>query len=110
MVPSARIGGPCGAITVAAGAVPLATSKPALPSPTAAASAVARGGPGRVNRRMETNVPDVYAAGDCVETWHRLLQRRYLPLGTTAHKQGRVAGANAVGVPAEFDGSLGTRW
>lgn len=29
----------------------------------------------RVNRRMETNVSDVYAAGDCVETWHRLLRR-----------------------------------
>ena len=38
---------------------------------------------------METDVPDIYAAGDCVETWHRLLnQPTYLPLGTTAHKQG----------------------
>jgi NADPH-dependent 2,4-dienoyl-CoA reductase/sulfur reductase-like enzyme len=46
-----------------------------------------------VNRRMETNLSDVYAAGDCVETWHRLLNRyTYMPLGTTSHKQGRIAG------------------
>ena len=42
----------------------------------------------RVNRSMETSVPDIYAAGDCVETWHRLLNRTtYMPLGTTSHKQ-----------------------
>ena len=33
----------------------------------------------------------------------------YLPLGTTAHKQGRVAGENAAGGRAEFAGSLGTQ-
>ena len=67
----------------------------------------------RVNRRMETGIDGVYAAGDCVETYHRLLGRNdYLPLGTTAHKQGRVAGQNAVGGGAnhkEFAGSLGTQ-
>ncbi len=46
----------------------------------------------KVTRRMETSVPFVYAAGDCVETWHRVLDApSWLPLGTTAHKQGRVA-------------------
>ena len=69
----------------------------------------------RVNRRMETGVPGVYAAGDCAETYHRLLGRNdYLPLGTTAHKQGRVAGenavvGNAVGGRRGFAGSLGTQ-
>lgn len=63
-----------------------------------------------VNRRMEAGLPGVYAAGDCVETWHRLLNRyAYLPLGTTAHKQGRVAGENAVGGDREYEGSLGTQ-
>lgn len=63
-----------------------------------------------VTRTMATNVPDMYAAGDCVETWHRLLKRTaYLPLGTTAHKQGRVAGENASGGNVEFAGSLGTQ-
>jgi NADPH-dependent 2,4-dienoyl-CoA reductase/sulfur reductase-like enzyme len=64
----------------------------------------------RVNRAMETNLPDVYAAGDCVETHHRLTDApMFLPLGTTAHKQGRVAGENAVGGHARFEGSLGTQ-
>jgi NADPH-dependent 2,4-dienoyl-CoA reductase/sulfur reductase-like enzyme len=59
---------------------------------------------------MRTNLPDVLAAGDCVETYHRLLNRpAYLPLGTTAHKQGRVAGETAVGGGREFAGSLGTQ-
>jgi NADPH-dependent 2,4-dienoyl-CoA reductase/sulfur reductase-like enzyme len=53
---------------------------------------------------------DIYAAGDCAETWHRLLNRyTYLPLGTTSHKQGRVAGENAVGGTREFRGSVGTQ-
>ena len=64
----------------------------------------------RVNRRMETNLPHIYAAGGCVVTHHRLLESdTYLPLGTTAHKQGRVAGENAVGGAREFHGSLGTQ-
>ncbi len=64
----------------------------------------------KVNRRMETNLPDVYAAGDCVETWHNLLNDyTYIPLGTTAHKQGRIAGENAAGGNREFAGSLGTQ-
>jgi NADPH-dependent 2,4-dienoyl-CoA reductase/sulfur reductase-like enzyme len=64
----------------------------------------------RVDRLMRTNVRDVFAAGDCVETWHRVLQRAtYLPLGTTAHKQGRVAGETAVGGHREFQGSVGTQ-
>ncbi len=63
-----------------------------------------------VDRTMATALPDIYAAGDCVETYHRLLGApTYLPLGTTAHKQGRVAGENAVGGHAEFAGSLGTQ-
>lgn len=64
----------------------------------------------KVNRRMETNIPDIYAAGDCVETWHRITgTNMYLPLGTTAHKQGRIAGENAIGGEREFEGSLGTQ-
>lgn len=64
----------------------------------------------QVNRRMETGLPDIYAAGDCVETWHALLeQATYLPLGTTAHKQGRIAGENASGGNRQFTGSLGTQ-
>ncbi len=64
----------------------------------------------KVNRRMETNVPNILAAGDCVETWHRISQANsYLPLGTTSHKQGRIAGENAIGGNRLFEGSLGTQ-
>jgi NADPH-dependent 2,4-dienoyl-CoA reductase/sulfur reductase-like enzyme len=62
-----------------------------------------------VDERMRTNLPDVFAAGDCVVTHHRLLGPTYLPLGTTAHKQGRVAGENALGGNRQFAGSLGTQ-
>jgi NADPH-dependent 2,4-dienoyl-CoA reductase/sulfur reductase-like enzyme len=62
-----------------------------------------------VDRQMRTSLPDVFAAGDCVITHHRLLGETYLPLGTTAHKQGRVAGENALGGHREFAGSLGTQ-
>ncbi|MHB8219525.1 MAG: FAD-dependent oxidoreductase [Acidimicrobiales bacterium] len=62
-----------------------------------------------VDPDMATGVPGVYAAGDCAITHHRLLGSTYLPLGTTAHKQGRVAGENAVGGRRSFAGSLGTQ-
>jgi NADPH-dependent 2,4-dienoyl-CoA reductase/sulfur reductase-like enzyme len=62
-----------------------------------------------VDPEMRTGLPDVFAAGDCVITHHRLLGETYLPLGTTAHKQGRVAGENALGGNRRFAGSLGTQ-
>ncbi|MCK8604269.1 FAD-dependent oxidoreductase [Desulfoferrobacter suflitae] len=64
----------------------------------------------KVDRFMRTNTNDIFAAGDCVETWHRVMDRyAYLPLGTTAHKQGRIAGENAAGGRRKFQGSLGTQ-
>jgi NADPH-dependent 2,4-dienoyl-CoA reductase/sulfur reductase-like enzyme len=62
-----------------------------------------------VDEGMRTGLLDVFAAGDCVITHHRLLGVTYLPLGTTAHKQGRVAGENALGGNRQFAGSLGTQ-
>lgn len=67
------------------------------------------GGAVVVDEAMRTGIPHVYAAGDGVVTHHRLLGTTYLPLGTTAHKQGRVAGENAVGGSARFAGSVGTQ-
>jgi len=59
--------------------------------------------------RMRTNRPDVFAAGDCAEAYHRITGRgTYIPLGTTANKQGRVAGTNVGGGQAEFKGIVGT--
>jgi NADPH-dependent 2,4-dienoyl-CoA reductase/sulfur reductase-like enzyme len=94
----------CDMVLVAVGVQPSVELGVQIGIPTGAKGAL------RVNRRMESGVPDVYLAGDCGETWHRLLQRNsYLPLGTTAHKQGRVAGENAIGGNREFAGSLGTQ-
>lgn len=62
-----------------------------------------------VDEQMRTGIPHVFAAGDGVVTHHRLLGVTYLPLGTTAHKQGRIAGENALGGRAGFAGSVGTQ-
>jgi NADPH-dependent 2,4-dienoyl-CoA reductase/sulfur reductase-like enzyme len=70
---------------------------------------IGRSGAIAVNQRMETNIPGVFAAGDCAEAFHLVLGRPvYIPLGTTANKQGKVAGENAVGGNAIFKGIVGT--
>jgi NADPH-dependent 2,4-dienoyl-CoA reductase/sulfur reductase-like enzyme len=62
-----------------------------------------------VDDRMQTSVEGVYAAGDCAEAYHLLLRRGvFVPRGTTANKQGRIAGANAVGADERFRGVMGT--
>ena len=62
-----------------------------------------------VNEYMETSAAGVFAAGDCAESFHRVSERpTYVPLGTTANKQGRVAGHNAGGIRARFHGIVGT--
>lgn len=63
----------------------------------------------RVNRRQQTSVDGVYAAGDCAESFHRVSQRQvHVALGTVANKQGRVAGINLGGGYATFPGVVGT--
>lgn len=62
-----------------------------------------------VNEKMETSAEGVYAAGDCAETTHLLTGGRvWVPLGSTANKQGRVVGINVCGGNATFPGVLGT--
>jgi len=61
----------------------------------------------KTSPRMETNVKDVYAAGDCAETIHLVTQRPVVPaLGTVAVKQGKVAGISAAGGYAIYPGTL----
>ena len=63
----------------------------------------------RVDDRMQTSLSGVYAAGDCAEALHLVTGRPvYVPLGTTANKMGRVAGANAAGRRERFGGIVGT--
>jgi NADPH-dependent 2,4-dienoyl-CoA reductase/sulfur reductase-like enzyme len=62
-----------------------------------------------VDNRMRTQAEGVWAAGDCVESRHRLSgQRMVVALGTHANKQGRVAGINLGGGYATFPGVIGT--
>jgi NADPH-dependent 2,4-dienoyl-CoA reductase/sulfur reductase-like enzyme len=64
-----------------------------------------------VDRRMKTSIPDVWAAGDCVETTNLVSDRpTWVPLGDTANQMGRVAGTNAAtgDETLEFPGILGT--
>jgi NADPH-dependent 2,4-dienoyl-CoA reductase/sulfur reductase-like enzyme len=76
---------------------------------TSAGATTGPGGAVVVDEGMRTGLPHVFSAGDGVVTHHRLLGPTYLPLGTTAHKQGRVAGENALGGDTRFAGSLGTQ-
>jgi NADPH-dependent 2,4-dienoyl-CoA reductase/sulfur reductase-like enzyme len=63
----------------------------------------------KVNKRLETSVPRVWAAGDCAESFHLVKERQvFIALGTVANKHGLVAGINISGGTMEFPGVLGT--
>jgi NADPH-dependent 2,4-dienoyl-CoA reductase/sulfur reductase-like enzyme/rhodanese-related sulfurtransferase len=63
----------------------------------------------KVDQRMRTSDPDIYAAGDCVECKDLLTGKPcYVPLGSTANKQGRVAANNICGEADTFPGVLGS--
>lgn len=62
-----------------------------------------------VNEKMETNLPNIYSAGDCATARHIILKKdMFIPMGTTANKQGRIAGANIAGANETFKGVVGT--
>lgn len=64
-----------------------------------------------VDEKSRTNIPSVFAAGDCATVKSLVTGRdEYVPLGTTANKQGRVAGLQAAGIADEiFKGSVGSQ-
>ena len=62
-----------------------------------------------VDDRMQTNINDIYAAGDCVQTKNLITGRPFLAwLAGPAYKQGTVAGVNAAGSKARYSGALAT--
>lgn len=63
----------------------------------------------RVNNRMQTNIKDIFAAGDCIENFH-LVSKNYawIPLGSSANKEGRCAAINIAGRYDAFPGVLGS--
>lgn len=63
----------------------------------------------KVNNRMQTNIQDIYAAGDCVEKTQIVSQTpTWIPLGSTASKEGRCAAINLCGGVDCFEGILGS--
>ncbi len=63
----------------------------------------------KVNEKMQTSDPDIYAAGDCVECVDRVTGKScYMPMGSTANKHGRVAANNICGHEDKFPGVLGS--
>ena len=77
----------------------------------AAAAGITLGEKGsiRVNPRMQTSAANIWAAGDCAESFHLISKRPFhVALGTVANKQGTVAGTNLAGGYATFPGVVGT--
>lgn len=63
----------------------------------------------KVNAQMQTNIPGVWAAGDCTETLHLVSRQHfYIAMGTVANKTGVVAGSSIAGEAAIFPGAVGT--
>ncbi|MFH1688821.1 MAG: FAD-dependent oxidoreductase [Candidatus Eisenbacteria bacterium] len=83
--------------------------RPSVGLASAAGLELGRTGAIKVDARQVTSVPSVLAAGDCAEAMHVVTRRPvWIPLGTTANKQGKLAGENAVGGSAQFGGVAGT--
>ncbi|NTU89041.1 MAG: FAD-dependent oxidoreductase, partial [Actinobacteria bacterium] len=63
----------------------------------------------RVNERMETSAPDVYAVGDAIEITHYVSGKPGLiALAGPANKQGHIAADNICGIPSAFTGTQGS--
>ena len=63
----------------------------------------------KVNEKMETNIQDIYACGDCVEENLVVSDTKiWMPLGSNANKEGRTAAINACGGDEKFLGVLGS--
>lgn len=62
-----------------------------------------------VNSHMRTNVPDIYAVGDAVETENFITKSpAFIPLAGPANKQGRIAADNISGIDSKYTGTLGS--
>ncbi len=95
---------------VAAELVILATGvKPNVALAKASGVEIGETGAIKVDRHMQTNITDVYACGDCIETYSAITGKAvYRPLGSTANKTGRIAGDCATGSKIEYKGNLST--
>src|SRR6056297_1932477 len=63
----------------------------------------------KVNKKLQSTVPGIWAAGDCAESFHLVKnEKTWIALGTVANKHGLVAGINLSGGDIEFPGVCGT--
>lgn len=63
----------------------------------------------KVNKLMQTSIENIYACGDCAEKRHLVTNKNvWIPLGSTANKEGRCAALNVAGIYSEFEGVLGS--
>ena len=70
---------------------------------------IGKSGAIKVNKLMQTSIPDIYACGDCCEEPHLISGKSvWVPLGSTANKEGRCAALNAAGIYSPFEGVLGS--
>ena len=70
---------------------------------------IGKSGAIKVNKLMQTSIPDIYACGDCCEEPHIISGKSvWVPLGSTANKEGRCAALNAAGIYSPFEGVLGS--
>ncbi len=68
-----------------------------------------RNGAVLVDEYLQTADPDVYACGDCATAYNSLTKQQvYIPMGTTANKQGKACGDNITGLKTAFGGVLGS--
>ena len=94
---------PCDMVIVAVGV------KPNAGLAKDAGLEIGRTGGIKVSPLMQTSDPDIYAAGDCTEGRHLITgEPCFIPLGSTANKEGRVAAINICGGKDIFSGVLGT--
>ncbi|MEG2435870.1 MAG: FAD-dependent oxidoreductase [Ruthenibacterium sp.] len=63
-----------------------------------------------VDESLQTSDDAIWACGDCVQMYQLITgEACYVPLGTTANKQGRIAGGNIVGEKSTFKGVLSSQ-
>ena len=83
--------------------------RPAVEIASSAGIEIGTMGAIKVNSRMETNIKDIYACGDCIEEVYIMTHTpAWIPLGSTANKEGRCAAMNLSGQVDDFEGVLGS--
>jgi NADPH-dependent 2,4-dienoyl-CoA reductase/sulfur reductase-like enzyme/rhodanese-related sulfurtransferase len=83
--------------------------RPELALAKSAGLAIGPSGGLLVDAQLRTSDPAIFGAGDMIEVEQRVSGRRVrVPLAGPANRQGRIAASNALGMPMDYHGALGT--